>query len=271
VRQSAQRKIRKSPAVPQGGALHGRASQGRAVVDFGRSAVARYIQLATLFRRQIEAGHWPVGRQLPTVDDLAAEYGVARATIRQALGTLADEELIASYRAKGTFVIRQPEERLWCEVETDWSGLLRASDGATIEVLETQAGRMPPQVSLERGVRHAAKYHYLRRRHWRHGAPFLIADVYIADHVFRRIPAKTWQTESSLRMLTNVPRLKIADARQTLTVGGADVETAHLLNVALNAPVARVVRTAVDDKRELVFLGDGVYRGDLVRLDIKLK
>ncbi|MFX6226298.1 GntR family transcriptional regulator, partial [Acinetobacter baumannii] len=52
-------------------------------VDFSRSAVSRSLQLATLFRRRIESGQWPLGSQIPTVDDLASECGVARATIRQ--------------------------------------------------------------------------------------------------------------------------------------------------------------------------------------------
>ncbi|HTI67715.1 MAG TPA: GntR family transcriptional regulator, partial [Caulobacteraceae bacterium] len=62
--------------------------------DLTRSAVSRYIQLATLFRRRIESGQWPVGGQIPTVDDLAADCGVARATIRQALGTLEAEGFV---------------------------------------------------------------------------------------------------------------------------------------------------------------------------------
>src|SRR3546814_18407821 len=57
-------------------------------VDFSRSAISRYIQLATLFRRRIESGQWPLGSQIPTVDRLADECGVARATIRQALDLL---------------------------------------------------------------------------------------------------------------------------------------------------------------------------------------
>ena len=73
-------------------------------VDLSRSAVARYIQLASLFRRRIQSGQWSVGAQIPTVEDLAAECGVARATIRQALGQLETEDLIERYRAKGTFV-----------------------------------------------------------------------------------------------------------------------------------------------------------------------
>ena len=64
------------------------AQRKRPAVDLDRSVVARYIQLASLFRRRIEAGDWPVAEQTPTVDDLAAECGVARATIRKALDML---------------------------------------------------------------------------------------------------------------------------------------------------------------------------------------
>src|SRR3954454_779146 len=95
---------------------------GTAALDLNRSAVSRYIQLATLFRRRIEQGAWRTGAQIPTVDDLAAEYGVARATIRQALDLLEADGLIERFRAKGPFVRAAPN-RLWCEVETDWSGL----------------------------------------------------------------------------------------------------------------------------------------------------
>jgi GntR family transcriptional regulator len=65
-----------------------------------------------------------VGQQIPTIEELAAECGVARATIRQALDILEDEQLIARFRAKGTFVNARPQAQIWCEVATDWSGLL---------------------------------------------------------------------------------------------------------------------------------------------------
>ena len=115
-------------------------------VDLDRSVVARYIQLASLFRRRIEAGDWPVAEQTPTVDDLAAECGVARATIRKALDMLEGEGLIDRYRAKGTFVRQRPRQQLWCEVATDWSGLLANRDDAVIEVLSDRRGTQPPDI-----------------------------------------------------------------------------------------------------------------------------
>ena len=75
------------------------------------------------------------------MDELAAECGVARATIRQALDLLENEGLIERYRAKGTFVRQRPRQQLWCEVATDWSGLLAARDDAVIELPPVEFGQ----------------------------------------------------------------------------------------------------------------------------------
>jgi GntR family transcriptional regulator len=238
--------------------------------DFSRSAVARYLQLSTLFRRRIESGEWPIGAQIPTVDDLVAECGVARATVRHALSVLENEALIERFRAKGTYVRKRPEENLWCDVEADWSGLLRARDGATIEVLSGPERTSLADIPHPVGKR-CDTYVHLRRRHWRDGVPFLLADIYYEASVFERIPEECWETTSALRILVDSPKVDIGDARQTLTIGTADMETARLLQMSLNAPVARVSRSAIDTAGRLIFVGHGLYRGDVVRVDVKLK
>jgi GntR family transcriptional regulator len=43
-----------------------------------------------------------------------------------------------------------------------------------------------------------------------------------------------------------------------------------MLEIPLNAPVAHAYRTATDADGTIVFVGNGVYRGDVVRLDIKV-
>ncbi len=72
--------------MPQGSATMS------AVLDLDRSAVARYLQLSSLFRRRIEYGEWAVGQQIPTLEQLTAECGVAPATIRKALDSVNGEE-----------------------------------------------------------------------------------------------------------------------------------------------------------------------------------
>ncbi|HLH87949.1 MAG TPA: GntR family transcriptional regulator [Xanthobacteraceae bacterium] len=242
----------------------------KTAVDLNRSAVARYIQLAGLFRRRIDAGEWAVDQQIPTVDELAAECGVARATIRQALDILESEQLIERYRAKGTFVRQRRRPQLWCEVATDWSGLLLSREHAVIEVLSDARREQPPDVPHPIGTL-APSYRRLRRRHSRHGAPFLLATLHIDERLSARVSKKDLESKTALRLVSDIPGVKINDARQTLTIGTADVETSKLLDVPLNEPIAIVHRSVVDRSGCLVFIGEGLYRGDMVRIDMKLR
>ncbi len=241
-----------------------------APIDFSRSAAARYVQLASLFRRRVESGQWPVGTQIPTVDELAEECHVARATVRQALDLLEEEKLIARYRAKGTFVTGKPQEQFWCEVASNWDGQLIAPEGVSIEILSARDSRMPATADLSLG-KLAGSYQYWRRRHWRNDRPYYLGEVYIDEKICKKIPARAFETKTSMRILRELPGLEIIEAHQTLTLGSADPELADLLHLPLNAPVAHVHRSAVDQNGTIVFVGDGIYRGDVVRLDIRLK
>lgn len=243
---------------------------GGKVLDLTKSSISRYIQLATLFRRKVETGTWQLGKQIPTVDMLAAEFGVARATIRQALSILESDGLIERHRAKGTFVTFRPQEALWCQVETNWAGLLNAREGATIEVL-AQSYSDDVQGLIHSVGERAQSYLHLRRRHWRNGAPFMVGEVYIDKRLEGRITEDALKTKTSMRLIADVAGVEVTDARQTLTIGTADGEVAQLLDLALNAPVAIVHRSAVDANGTVVFVGVATYRGDVVRLDLKLK
>ncbi len=238
--------------------------------DLGRSSVSRYIQLATLFRRRIESGQWPAGSQIPTLEELIEECGVARATIRQALGLLEAEGLITRHRAKGTFVTPRPEEQVWLEVTTDWQGLLNPRADAVIEVLEDTLGGPPPNLPHDIG-RPATSYRRLRRRHARKGRVYMVAEVYIDAQLATKLPDEAFTTITAMRLASSIPNVRIVDARQTITIGSADIEAADLLDLPLNAPIAYIDRSAVDQRGRLVVIAKGIYRGDVVRMEVKLK
>lgn len=235
-----------------------------------RTGVARYLQLAMLFQGRIETGQWPVEKQIPTIDQLAADCNVARATVRQALDILEDRKLIARYRAKGTFVIMRPQKELWCEVATDWPGMLMDREGLTIEVLSTEDGQHPQEIQ-HHGGKLAPSYKLLRRRHWRGDLPYYLGEVYIDERLCRRIPAAAFETKSAMKMIRGIRGLEIKEARQTLTIGLADPEAAERLWLSTHAPVAYVYRSIMDRKGNLVLVTHGTYRADVVRLEMRLK
>jgi GntR family transcriptional regulator len=238
-------------------------------VDFAEGGIPRYHQLATLFRHKIRSGEWQVDKQIPTVSELAKEFGVATMTIRQELGLLEKEGLIERFKAKGTFVRDKASGGLWCEVQTDWSGLLQAREGATIEVLAKERGKLP-KMADEMG-RLAPSYLRLRRRHLRGGEPFLLAEVFVDDRLAKRIPARNFTTKTAMKLITDLDGVKVSSARQILTIESADLNMANQLKIPLNAPVARVLRIALDENGTVIIVADGIYRGDRVRIDMKLR
>jgi GntR family transcriptional regulator, phosphonate transport system regulatory protein len=64
--------------------------------------------IAEELHREIADGVWPEGARLPTESELSERFGVNRNTVRQAVGALAADGLVASRRGSGTYVSANP-------------------------------------------------------------------------------------------------------------------------------------------------------------------
>jgi GntR family transcriptional regulator len=64
----------------------------------------KYRDLAAVLRDQIERGELPPGEKLPYTDQLVAQYGYSKHTVRAAVQLLVDEGLVIARRRYGTVV-----------------------------------------------------------------------------------------------------------------------------------------------------------------------
>ena len=62
-----------------------------------------YHQIADRLRTGIASGAYPPDSRLPTEHELAAQLGVSRPTVRQALDLLAREGMVVRVKGSGTF------------------------------------------------------------------------------------------------------------------------------------------------------------------------
>lgn len=262
MKQKAPQPVQRAPRTLSGDAA-------RSTVDIVSRGITRYHQLATIFRRQIETGTWEVGSQIPTVIELANSYNAARETVRQALGMLADDGLIRRHRAKGTFVTAVPRDQMWCQLETNFLGLLQAREGAQIELLSEER-RVGISGKIEFGIVDKA-YRKLRRRHLRHDQPYMIAEVFISEQWVNAIPRAAFTSKTALKLVADIGGLTITDVEQIMTINVADIDTSEALHIPINAPVAQIERYAMDSEGMLVLFVRNIYRGDVVRLNIKSK
>lgn len=234
----------------------------------GTNPLPLYAQLAELLRHRIARGDWEPGGRLPSHEALMREFGVARVTVRQAITLLQGDGLLASRQGKGTFVTSLPGGERRMAVQTTLGQLVEMLRGDEPRVLTMDEGNAHPRLTDEDGAA-ADAYVYMRRVHMRDGVPYCVISLFLDEAVFRLAPER-FRREVVIPLLTTLPGIRIGRARQTLTIGTADPETAAHLNIAVNAPVAFVRRVFRDQEGEVMYLGDVTYRGDLVQLDMDL-
>ena len=235
------------------------------------SAAPLYVQLADLFRQRIVKGVWKKGEKLPSLEQLVAEFEVARVTVRQAIERLTRDGLVSPQRGRGTFVTGAPRSDRWLRVETSLKNLAdvyRDTQPTILNIDDSESSRTP-RLAASDGVA-APKYAYMRRVHKHAGRPYCVIDIYLDAEIFARHP-KRFREETVIPLLTAMPSVRIATARQVLTISTADVEVARLLGIPFNAPVADVRRVFTGPKRRVIYLAEVTYRGDFVHVEFDLK
>lgn len=239
------------------------------VLPAGPSGVARYAQLASVLRHRIASGHWQIGERMPTVQQLAAELGVARITVRQAYGRLAAEGLITTQRGRGTHVAASspggPSEALRAAINDP----LQHPEGLRIQVQSTRRERrLPPELAA--GLDADAAYVQVRKLHLHDSVPFCLVELYVAQSEYDRFPAGAIRRGKVAGLLRQHAGRPLQTLHQTMTVAPAEREQADALEYAFAAPVARVVRRLTDVHGRVVYAGTFWYRGDRFVLDTTL-
>ena len=235
----------------------------------GRAAGPLYLQVASTLRRRVETGLWAPGSQIPTLDELAAEFSMARVTLRQALALLEDEGLIRRQQGRGTFVADHLPERQWLRLGASWPALLETVSTLSPRLLVLEDSARHPELKPGEG-KPAPAYKFMRRVHLTaEGAPYCLIGIFLDQRVFMKDPA-AFKSQTVLPLLEGVGGVAVASAHQTLTIGTADAEAARHLALPLNAPTAEVRRVVTDSTGCAVYLAELIYRGDVVKLDIQL-
>lgn len=227
-----------------------------------------YAQVAAVLRQRIRSGAWRPGAQLPTLESLSAEFGVARVTLRQALGLLEREGLIWRRRGRGTFVTEDASVQ-WLHVGSSWEELVHSLEGNWARPIDSEDVAQVPGFEERDGLP-APNYRHLRRVHGREARAHALVDLYLDRRLYDMTP-KRFDKEMLIPVLEELPSVRIADARQTLSIGTADHAVAAALDIPIGAPVGLMRRVLKDDVGTVIYVGDVAYRGDVVKIEIDLE
>jgi GntR family transcriptional regulator len=226
------------------------------------SAQPLYASLSQLLRSQIADGQWQAGAQLPTIAEMAEQYGVARVTVRQALGALAAEGLIESLQGKGTYVSNKIQKPKSVQLESSWQNFLQQIDGNIPQALHVEATAELPALIDGEGAP-ASSYRYMQRVHRSKGQPYCVIDLYLANDYYA-LASEAFDTQMVIPLLGRLAGNDLKKMTQSFRILSADLFVARVLDLPLHAPIGEVRRVITNKRDQIVYLGVAKYRGDMV-------
>jgi GntR family transcriptional regulator len=225
---------------------------------------ARYVQLADIFRRLIAQDDWPIGCRLPTVAGLAAEHGVARITVRQAMDILDGEGLIDRSPGRGMHVTAAPAVLRWHALTAEWDDFMRVGGGSSKTLAERSHAALPDLGPDAKPI--AGKFHYMQVVGHRDGGPPLsVREVYIRDDAYRLIRERV-EREPMLNLLAE-QAVRVAVVNE---IAAASRDVAGWLRVPIGTPVLRARHIGFGRNGNVVFIDFPILRGDYVKFEISV-
>ncbi|MDR7301572.1 GntR family transcriptional regulator [Haloactinomyces albus] len=204
----------------------------------------------------------PPGSSIPTERSLAADFGVSRTTVRQALAELTVEGRLLRVQGKGTFTARpKVAQRLQLSSYTeDMRAQGRQPASRLLEITEEAAD--PEMATLLDMGGNAAGVLRLRRLRLADGEPMAIETTHLPLPRFPGLSAQLEAGVSLYRVLRGHYGIEFATAEETIETALASPEEAETLGTEVGLPMLLLSRHSFDTEGRPVEWVRSVYRGD---------
>jgi GntR family transcriptional regulator len=229
-----------------------------------------YHQLRTALQRDIEAGRWQPGEQLPTENDLIARYRVSKITVRQALRELSNLGYIGREQGRGTFVQRPPLEEGPRELTSFTDEMRHHGLAAKSQVLEQGVTAAAPDVAERLEVDAGSPVFRLRRLRFADGEPMGLQTAYVPMTSVPGIADLPFDSASLYDVFRTRYNLYPASAKETHVAVLVGSEEASLLRASAGSPALAAERiTYLSDGKPLEFV-KSIMRGDRYKIVLDL-
>lgn len=161
--------------------IAGQAPDFAATASTSKSSAALHVQLADIIREKIYSKEWGTGSKIPSEHELMTQFGLARGTVRRAIGSLVDEGILVRHQGKGTFVAEPGLSHAASMQPLSFAESLK-KQGKTFEtiVLEKSIAPAPIDVSAELDIPNGTDVLFLRRVRRSDGSPIMCQESWLS-------------------------------------------------------------------------------------------
>lgn len=213
-------------------------------------------RIADYLRREAVRGTY--GNGFPSESALAAQYGVSRNVIREALTQLRAEGLIDRRPGRGTSVAHHKVNYRIDELRGLNESFRRTGTGEVVNVVRDVAFiPAPPIVAHRLSLRSGAPVLFIERVRNVDGMPFSLDRTYLTEDAGRSIDGADLTNNDIFALLEDALGSPLGESEYLIEATAADEDTARELEVPASSPLVlmeRLTRTAEGAPIDLEFI-----------------
>ncbi|GAA4988577.1 GntR family transcriptional regulator [Kitasatospora paranensis] len=226
----------------------------------------KYWHLRTVLLRTIDT-EFSTGQVIPNERELSARFGVARATLRQALDQLELEGRLVRRRGIGTLIAAP---RVGVPVSSSEEGWPSTSRSQAWRIVDCTSAPASPQLATALGVPAGETVHTVRRLRLAQGLIVATESLHVPDSAVPHLPALpqlvgSTEGERARSVLRQLERVGVDGESRSVELGVAEADQAVLLERPPGTPVL-VVTTQYAAAGRKVAVAVCTYRADTCKL-----
>ncbi len=229
-----------------------------------------YFQLKNILKSKITSNELKGQERLPSESELCIEYGLSRATVRQALSELVKEGFIYRERGKGSFVTDRTGLKQLA-LKGTIENLIAAGRGTRLKVLAYKEFPPPPHVAKIFRLKKDQNVFVVEAVRLATKGPFGYSFVYLPPDLGEKIsPEELSEKIDMIVFIEEKSNARAHRATQTIDVAIADEVVARNLSIPPKSPVLVIEREYYSRGGSPMFMALTYFRPDLYKYRIEL-
>lgn len=234
--------------------------------------ITKHEQVYRWLRTMIETNKFDEGTRLPTEEEIAAQFGISRMTVRKAMGTLVDEGVIVRIKRKGTFLSNAyaNRENFFYDLNSivSFENISRGKNVKTsYRVYENKVTEASPRVTAELCLPSNSLVIRVCRIISTNGKPAFLEKSYFPYPQFKDVLDRDFNKPNILSSVIQSRGEGLACATQTLIAGLLDSNEKIQLQYdkTQEIPCIRQQNIIYDEQHKPIFTFHATFPGDKFR------
>ena len=228
-----------------------------------------YVQLAGILRRQIAAGVYRPGDQLPSEGQLCAQYGVSPMTVRRVINILAESGVVAAFQGRGTFVKPLDLGEATFRLE-ELKDRLANHDDTAVRLIEARIVTADEKVARKLAIAEGRRVVYIRRLLFQDEIPVMYHREYLVYDPRRPLVEAEFEVTTMEGLLKGRGSEGLQAGDLTIEAVVLREEEASLLRVEASSPAFCIEHIFYDFDAHPVSWGWFICRADRFKFTTRI-